>query len=134
MVPIWGPYGTVRYGTVLYGTVAPHSYPHGGVYGQSEGILERINEPPWGRCLQGAVGARWVVVVVVGCRRRPTGGSGLTSGRDLGSTVRLLRSNGDVSMGLDDQAKPADPNSPKNFQKSEQKQCKTLEFQKIHHF
>ena len=31
---------------------------------QSEGILERINEPPWGRCLQGAVDARWVVVVV----------------------------------------------------------------------
>ena len=32
---------------------------------QNEGILERINEPPWGRCLQGAVDARWVVVVVV---------------------------------------------------------------------
>ena len=30
---------------------------------QSEGILERINEPPWGRCLQGVVDARWVVVV-----------------------------------------------------------------------
>ena len=29
---------------------------------QSEGILERINETPWGRRLQGAVGARWVVV------------------------------------------------------------------------
>ena len=26
---------------------------------------ERIDEPPWGRCLQGAVDARWVVVVVV---------------------------------------------------------------------
>ena len=29
---------------------------------QSEGILERIKEPPWARCLQGAVDARWVVV------------------------------------------------------------------------
>ena len=39
---------------------------------------QRINEPPWARCLQGAVDARWVVVggvVVVCCRRRPTGGS-----------------------------------------------------------
>ena len=34
-------------------------------YDQSEGILERINESPWGRFLQGAVDARWVVVVVV---------------------------------------------------------------------
>ena len=37
-------------------------------------MTERINEPPWGRCLQGAVDARWVVVVVVVvvvCRRRP---------------------------------------------------------------
>ena len=58
---------------------------------QSEGILERINEPRWGRCLQGAVDARWVVVVVVG--------SALTSSRALGSTVTLLRSNGDASMG-----------------------------------
>ena len=48
----------------------PHSYPHSGVYGQSEGLTERINEPPWGRCLQGAVDARWVVGVVV-CRRGP---------------------------------------------------------------
>ena len=40
---------------------------------QSGGILERINEPPWGRCLQGAADARWVVVVCC-CRRRPTGG------------------------------------------------------------
>ena len=39
---------------------------------QSEGILERINEPPWARCLQGVDDARWVVVVV--CRRRLTGG------------------------------------------------------------
>ena len=75
-----------------------------GGYGQSEGILERINEPPWGRCLQGALDARWVVVVVVCCCRRPTGGSGLTSSRALGSTVTLLRSNGDASMGLDDGA------------------------------
>ena len=50
-VCIWGP--------------PPHSYPHSGVYGQSEGLTERINEPPWGRCLQGAVDVRWVVVVVV---------------------------------------------------------------------
>ena len=32
---------------------------------QSEWFTERINEPPWERCLQGAVDARWVVVVVV---------------------------------------------------------------------
>ena len=40
---------------------------------QSEGLTERINEPPLGRCLQGAVDAHWVVVVVVllCCRRRP---------------------------------------------------------------
>ena len=30
-------------------------------------MTERINEPPWGRCLQGAVDARWVVVVVDVC-------------------------------------------------------------------
>ena len=46
-----------------------------GVYGiyiyiyQSEGLTERINEPPWGRCLQGAVDVRWVVVLLR--RRRP---------------------------------------------------------------
>ena len=88
----------------------PHSYPLRGPYGQSEGLTERINEPPWGRCLQGAVDVRWVVVLLLllllccCCRRRPTGGSGLTSSRALGSTVTLLRSNGDASMGLDDQA------------------------------
>ena len=67
-------------------------------------MTERINEPPWGRCLQGAVDARWVVVAVVVvvvvcccCCRRPTGGSGLTSSRALGSTVALLRPNGDAS-------------------------------------
>ena len=35
---------------------------------QSEGILERINEPPWGRCLQGPLmhaGLLLFVVVVV---------------------------------------------------------------------
>ena len=32
---------------------------------QSEGLTERINEPSWGRCLEGAVGVRWVVVVAV---------------------------------------------------------------------
>ena len=70
-------------------------------------MTERINEPPWGRCLQGVDDARWVVFVVVAvvcCRRRPTGGSGLTCGRDLDSTVTLLRPNGEASMGLDDQA------------------------------
>ena len=60
---------------------------------QSEGILEWINEPPWGRCLQGAVDARWVVVVVVVAPQ----GLGLTSSRALGSTVTLLRTNGDAS-------------------------------------
>ena len=69
-------------------------------------MTERINEPPWGRCLQGVDDARWVVVLLLllCCRRRPTGGSGLTSGRDLGSTVTLLRSNGDASMALEAQA------------------------------
>ena len=38
-------------------------------------MTERINEPPWGRCQQGAVDARWVVVVVVVVCCRPTGGS-----------------------------------------------------------
>ena len=66
-------------------------------------MTERINEPPWGRCLQGAVDVRWVVVVVVfvvvvsSSPRTP-------SSRALGSTVTLLRSNGDASMGLDDGA------------------------------
>ena len=51
------------------------------LFDQSEGLTERINEPPWGRCLQGVVDARWVVVVVVVavvcfccCCRRLTGG------------------------------------------------------------
>ena len=64
---------------------------------QSEGLTERINEPPWGRCLQGAVDARWVVVVASSSPRIP-------SSRALGITVTLLRSNGDASMGLDDGA------------------------------
>ena len=29
------------------------------------GVTERLNEPPWGRCVQGVDAARWVVVVVV---------------------------------------------------------------------
>ena len=29
---------------------------------QSEGLTERVNEPPGGRCLQGVVDVRWVVV------------------------------------------------------------------------
>ena len=61
-------------------------------------MTERINEPPWGRCLQGAVDARWVVVVVVSSSPR------IPSSRALGITVTLLRSNGDTSMGLDDGA------------------------------
>ena len=65
-------------------------------------MTERINEPPWGRCLQGAVDVRWVVVVLLSSS--PHRGSGLTSSRALGSTVTLLRSNGDASMGLDDGA------------------------------
>ena len=67
-------------------------------YGQSERILERINESPWGRCLQGAVGARWIVVVVV------VGVAGLTSRKALDSSITLLRTNGDASIGLGDQA------------------------------
>ena len=66
---------------------------------QSEGVTERINEPPWGRCLQGAVDARWVVVVVV-----LSSSPRITSSRALGINVTLLRSNGDASMGLDDGA------------------------------
>ena len=66
---------------------------------QSEGLTERINEPPLGRCLQGAVDVRWVVVVVVVSSSPRT-----ASSRALGSTVTLLRSNGDASMGLDDGA------------------------------
>ena len=65
---------------------------------QSEGLTERINEPPWGRCLQGAVDVRWVVVVVVSSSPRTA------SSRALGITVTLLRSNGDASMELDDGA------------------------------
>ena len=67
---------------------------------QSEGLTERINEPPWGRCLQGAVDVRWVVVVVVVVSSSPR----TPSSRALGITVTLLRSNGDASMGLDDGA------------------------------
>ena len=68
-------------------------------YYQSEGLTERINEPPWGRCLQGAVDVRWVVVVVVA-----SSSPRIPSSRALGITVTLLRSNGDASMGLDDGA------------------------------
>ena len=68
---------------------------------QSEGVTERINEPPWGRCLQGAVDARWVVVVVVVV---VSSSPRIPSSRALGITVTLLRSNGDASMGLDDGA------------------------------
>ena len=63
-------------------------------------MTERINERPWGRCLQGAVDARWVVVDAVVLSSSPR----ITSSRALGITVTLLRSNGDASMGLDDQA------------------------------
>ena len=82
-------------------------------------MTERIDEPPWGRCLQGAVDARWVVVVCLFVVVVAPRGSGLTSRRALGSTVTLLRSNGDASMGLDDQAKPVDS-------KNKGKPCKTL--------
>ena len=61
----------------------------GSVLNQSEGLTERINEPPWGRCLQGAVDARWVVVVLLLSSPR------IASSRALGITVTLLRSNGD---------------------------------------
>ena len=60
----------------------------GGQNHQSEGLTERINEPPWGRCLQGVVDARWVVVVLLSSSPR------ITSSRALGITVTLLRSNG----------------------------------------
>ena len=74
------------------------------MFNQSEGILERINEPPWGRCLQGAVDAHWVVVVVVVVLLLLSSSPRITSSRALGITVTLLRSNGDASMGLDDGA------------------------------
>ena len=69
-------------------------------------MTERINEPPWGRSLEGAVDVRWVVVFLFCCFVVVVApqGSGLTSGRSLGGTVTLLRSNGDASMGLDDGA------------------------------
>ena len=64
-------------------------------------MTERINEPPWGRCLQETVDVRWVgVVVVVVVSSSPR----TASSRALGFTVTLLRSNGDASMGLDDGA------------------------------
>ena len=54
---------------VKYTHVAPPSYINDGricnIDFQSEGLTERINEPPWGRCLQGAVDVRWVVVVLL---------------------------------------------------------------------
>ena len=62
---------------------------------QGEGLTERINEPRWGRCLQGAVDVRWVVA---------SSSPRIASSRALGITVTLLRSNGDASMGLDDGA------------------------------
>ena len=65
-------------------------------------MTDRINEPPWGRCLQGAVDVRWVVVVVVVVV--VSSSPRATSSRALGNTVTLLRSNGDASMGLDDGA------------------------------
>ena len=80
-------------------------------------MTERVNEPPWGRCLQGAVDVRWVVVVVVSSSPRAT------SSRALGITVTLLRSNGDASMELDDGAAKVTkfskklPKSAKNFVK-----------------
>ena len=77
---------------------SPHSYPLRGRYCQSEGLTERNNEPPWGRCLQGAVDVRWVVVVLLSSSPR------IASSRALGITVTLLRSNGGASMGLDDGA------------------------------
>ena len=72
-------------------------------FGQSEGLTERINEPPRARCLQGAVDVRWVVVVVV-VVVVASSSPRATSSRALGITVTLLRSNGDASMGLDDGA------------------------------
>ena len=62
---------------------------------QSEGLTERINEPPRGRCLQGAVDARWVVA---------SSSPRIASSRALGITVTLRRSNGDAFMGFDDGA------------------------------
>ena len=75
-------------------------------------MIERINEPPRGRCLQGAVDVRWVVVVVASSSPRAT------SSRALGITVTLLRSNGDASMGLDDGAAKVIKISPKKLPES----------------
>mgnify|MGYP000500319437 CR=1 FL=1 len=65
-----------------------------GCHDQSEGLTERINEPPWGRCLQGAVDARWVVVVVLSSSPHKGGGSFWTNraeahGQLVLSPVRL---------------------------------------------
>ena len=43
-------------------------------------MTERINEPPRGRCLQGAVDVRWVVVVVVASSSPHRGRSGAIRG------------------------------------------------------
>ena len=92
-----------------------------GICSQSEGLTERINEPPWGRCLQGAVDVRWVVVLccvvlccvvlccvvlccVVLCCVVLSSSPRIASSRALGITVTLLRSNGDAFMELDDGA------------------------------
>ena len=77
-------------------------------------MTERINEPPWGRCLQGAVEVRWVVVVVVVVV--VSSSPRTASSRALGITVTLLRSNGDASMGLDDGAAKVTKCSLKNCQ------------------
>ena len=67
------------------------------VRGSSNGLT---NHPGGDVCrgLMMHAGLLFVVVVVA------PQGSGLTSSRALGSTVTLLRSNGDASMGLDDGA------------------------------
>ena len=67
--PMWTQWGGPM------GAIATHGDPMGThgvtvsyiccVRVRGEGILEWINEPPWGRCLQGVDDARWVVVVVV---------------------------------------------------------------------
>ena len=64
---VWGAPAPPRVRQEIQQGIPPHSYPLRGRYGQSEGLTERINEPPWWRCLQGAVDVRWVVVVVLRC-------------------------------------------------------------------
>ena len=54
-------------------------------------MTERINEPPWGRYLQGAVDARWVVVVAFWTNRAEAHGQLVLSPMRLPEQLRNFR-------------------------------------------